>query len=175
LPCAKWVVKKGKCKVKKIFVTGAVLAAAAAGAFLYTKEKEKGNEKGKVTEAGSESTEKVLAAGTVEATGEGADLARQTGTVFVILRDENPGPPYAVTKLKNEGGQKLLQFKLTEKDIMIAGRPAPTRPVLKVRFDGDGDPLTELPHDVSGTLKGFVLGESDLKILATLVGNAAAN
>ena len=118
---------------------------------------------------------KVLAAGSVEATGEGADLARQIGTVFVILRDEKPGPPYAVARLKNSGGQKTLNFLLTEEDIMMKGQPPPMAPVLKVRFDSDGDPMTELPHDLSGALKGFVLGERDLHLSARLVGHPSAS
>ena len=149
---------------KNILIMGvAVAAAGATGYFLFS---------GK-TENTLEAGPRILAAGTVEAIGEGKDIARQIGTVFVILRDETPGPPYAVTKLQNQSGSNTLTFALTEEHVMIPGRPVPTKPQLKIRFDSDGDPLTELPQDIIATHSNFAVGAKNLQLSAQLLGSAA--
>ena len=116
----------------------------------------------------------LLVAGTIEVDAKSLDMARQIPTVFVILRDQGSRAPYAVTKIPSKLEGNSLKFQLTKSDIMIQGQPAPAVPVLKVRFDSDGNPLTETPQDVIGTAEEFQIGNSNVRIQATMAQPQAA-
>jgi hypothetical protein len=117
----------------------------------------------------------VLVAGTVEAVGPAADMARQMGTAYVILRDAGGGPPYAVKRVHLNDRQPSFVFSLTTQDIMIPGSPRPSNPVLKIRFDGDGDPMTEVPGDLVATTKDFAWGDANLSLEATMFSGQPQN
>ncbi len=158
--------------------TGATVALVAVAAFSLLRNQQEqtdstSDQSPEMNSSTSTSTkgDRVLAKGRVVAIGHGADMARQIRTVFVILRGDKPGPPYAVKKLKNTAGENSLDFELTAADVMIPGRPEPANPVLKIRYDSDTNPTTELPTDVVGEIKSFQIGDVGLKVEADLVSN----
>lgn len=125
-----------------------------------------------LNELGSEPTgasADVLVEGTVEAAESAADMTRQIRTVFVILKDENARAPYAVRRLTNSENSHKLAFSLSRSDVMMPGAIEPQNPVLKIRFDSDGDPMTERPGDVIASAQGFPLGVQDMRLTAHLL------
>lgn len=152
--------------IKGVIAAGALLVALG-GHFLWSRSQDEARSLISASAPGEEG--ELLVSGTVEAVGGGADMARQIRTVFVILKDENARPPYAVRRLTNSENTHLLSFSLTQNDVMIPGASAPRNPVLKIRFDADGDPMTELPGDVIAQMHGFGLGEQGLSLRAEML------
>lgn len=155
-----------KSAIKVVGAAG-ILIIALGGYYLWNRPLEE--EQGRQSSVGADKPADLLVSGTVEAIGAGADMARQIRTVFVILKDENARPPYAVRRLTNSDNAHLLSFSLTRSDVMIPGAPQPQRPVLKIRFDADGDPMTELPGDVIATVSGFEWGTQGLSLSAEML------
>jgi hypothetical protein len=152
-----------------IFGVIGVLAAIVIGWFFFAKNQSPAP--GTTTASNnseSQGNADLLVAGTIEVDAKSIDMARQIPTVFVILRDQGSRAPYAVTKIPSKLEGNSLKFQLTKSDIMIQGQPDPAVPVLKVRFDSDGNPMTETPQDVIGTAEGFQIGNSNVRIQATM-------
>lgn len=122
--------------------------------------------------AGEPSGSEILVAGTFEAAGPAADVARQIGTAYVIVRDAERGPPYAVKRLQLADSRTSFRFELTPSDVMIPGAARPQKPVLKIRLDADGDPMTELPGDVVAIAEDFAWGVSNLVVQAKVFEGA---
>jgi hypothetical protein len=165
----------------KPVTTIVVLAVAAAGAVAIFSLFGQNNTSTPTAPSGSDTTSitpqgaggaEILVAGTVEAIGPAADMARQMGTAYVILRDSGRGPPYAVRRIDLTDRGTSFSFSLTDQDIMIPGAPRPTSPLLKVRFDSDGDPMTELPGDLVASTQDFVWGAQDIQLGATVFTGA---
>lgn len=68
--------------------------------------------------------------------------------VFVIARDPKGGPPFAARRY--DGVMAPFKYALGPGDVMFAGAAAPTRLVVTVRVDQDGDALTRQPGDLEG-------------------------
>ena len=151
-------------------------AAALAAWLLMTKSKTATPTATSSSQAGFSATDSkpaeaeadILVAGKIEIEQSSLGMARQIPTLFVILRDEGSRAPYAVAKIPSQLEGNSLKFQLTRSDVMMQGQPTPATPSLKVRFDSDGNPMTENPHDVVGTAKGFQIGARDLIVEARL-------
>jgi hypothetical protein len=158
-----------------IFGIVGVLTAIILGWFFFAKSQ---NSAPTTTAASSNSESQVntdiLVAGTIEVDTKSLDMARQIPTVFVILRDQGSRAPYAVTKIPSKLEGNSLKFQLTKSDIMIQGQPTPAIPVLKVRFDSDGNPMTETPQDIIGTAEGFQIGSANVRVEAAMAQPQAA-
>lgn len=161
-------------KVRLYVSAAAVSALCALGAAWLLRDKANGPRAPVPSQDGAlqPQNEAVFVRGTAKAIGPGKDLARQIGTVYVILRDEAGGPPYAVARLSNPGLDRV-DFALTPEHVMISGRPFPDRPMLKVRFDADGNASTENPGDVVGQATGIKQGDLALQIQAELLTGSA--
>ena len=160
-----------------IFGIIGVLTAIILGWFFFAKPKN--SDTPAAIESGSSNSESqgntdLLVAGTIEVEAKSLDMARQIPNVFVILRDQGSRAPYAVTKIPSKLEGNSLKFQLTKSDIMIQGQPSPAVPVLKVRFDSDGNPMTETPQDIIGTAEGFQIGSANVRVEAAMAQPQAA-
>jgi hypothetical protein len=82
--------------------------------------------------------------------------------VFVIARGEGGGPPYAVRRYDH--AKPPFAFALGPDNLMIAGMPAPSRLVVTVRVDQDGDALTRELGDLEGGPSAPVPPQSSLEV-----------
>lgn len=90
--------------------------------------------------------------------------ANEQGTLFVIARGPEPGPPLAVKRLP--AGPFPLEFSLGAGDVMIPGREFRGPIVLSARLDLDGNPLTREPGGLAAQLDAPVEpGTSDLELV----------
>jgi tetratricopeptide (TPR) repeat protein len=78
-----------------------------------------------------------------------------TGVVFVIARNPNGGPPYAVRRIDPK--TLPLTFDFGAADSMM-GQPLPPSFRLEARLDADGDPLSKNPTDPHATAENIAPG-----------------
>jgi len=94
--------------------------------------------------------------------------------LFVIARTPDGGPPLAAKRLS--AGRFPVEFTLGAADLMGADRSFAGPLQISARVDGDGDPLTRGPGDLTGELAGLVDdGQQGLEIVLRPVDREAGS
>ena len=101
--------------------------------------------------AASAATSDAEIRGTLEIADEFRGKAPAQATLFLIARREGTaaGPPLAVRRIP--GPTLPMEFAIGPQHVMIQGMPFAGAIRLTARLDGDGDPMTRQPGDLSGT------------------------
>jgi len=100
---------------------------------------------------------KLLARGTVHLA---AGLTAPAGsTLFLSARApeaEGKGPPLIVSRFT--ASTLPLHFELTDKNLMMPGMPLPEKLVITAVVDQDGDAISKMPGDISGSSQPMPIG-----------------
>jgi|GEM_PF-3434290 len=113
-----------------------------------------------------------IASGTIQVAPELTDRSKQIGVVYVMLRSQAGGPPYAVSRLDNPRNGEPIAFTLTAENVMAQGTEMPTDAKLVVRFDADGSAGPEMAGDLVGEAAVEAVGKSDIAVLVNREGQA---
>ena len=102
-------------------------------------------------------------AGVVTVAPEFADRVRSGGTLFVVARRGEGGPPLAVKRVPSP--EFPVRFEIGPDDRMIQSMPFVGPLTVTARLDGDGNATTREPGDLSGQLPAPVEpGSRDLTL-----------
>jgi len=104
--------------------------------------------------------------GTLEISDELAGRGPAQATLFLIARREGStaGPPLAVVRIPSP--TLPMPFTIGPQNVLIQGMPFTGAIRLTARLDGDGDPMTRQPGDLSGTAaQASAPGERGIRIV----------
>jgi cytochrome c-type biogenesis protein CcmH len=87
--------------------------------------------------------------GTIQLDPKLAPKTKASDVIFLIARPAEGGPPLAVRRYT--GNQYPIEFTITQENLMMPQQVVEMPLNLSVRVDKDGDAMTKLPGDLSGT------------------------